>query len=226
MVINKDRWRQVYPWDEWDMKNTLLSWLRYYYLKPDGTLSIEHLWFAHRIDKETTWVLLTTKNKNILTEIQNQFKDRTVKKIYLALVHWKVGQNGKIIAPIARSIQDRKKMVTTISGREAESDFDVVDYFDDLDITLLKVRIYTWRTHQIRVHLSSINLPIVWDAVYWNTKKNMLFSKKHWFNWQMLHAYYLELDKKIKLWKHKFIAPIKWDFMNLWIDIDTYKNIL
>lgn len=225
LVINKQKGRQVYPGDENDMTNTLLSWLRHRYLVSQWRLSVEHIWFIHRIDKETTWVLMTSKNKKSLAFYQGLFQKRKVEKIYLSLVHWHPKNNWRVISPIWRSKSDRKKMTVTASWKEAESIFDVLGYFENLDISLLKVQILTWRTHQIRVHLSSIWFPVVWDSVYWIKHLNDKLEKNYWVIWQILHAYSLTIDKETK-WAFTFIAQPNDDFKKLGIELGNFvKNV-
>ncbi len=214
LVINKEKGRQVYPWDENDMTSTLLSGLRNRYLVSKWRLSVEHIWFVHRIDKDTTWVLMTTKNKKSLAFYQNLFQKRKVKKIYLCFVHGHPKNNWRIVSPIWRSKDDRKKMSVRPDWKEAESIFDVLNYYEDLNISLLKVQIFTWRTHQIRVHLSSIWFPVVWDSVYWTKILNEKFEKTHWIVWQVLQAYRLEIASETG-WAFRFIAQISPEFLKL-----------
>lgn len=228
LVLNKDKWRQVHPWDEADMTWTLLSWLRYYFsnwekiAKNDNELSIENIWFIHRLDKDTSWTMLIAKNKKTLTFYQSQFAEREVEKIYLALVFWKVKKSWKINSPIWRSKVDRKKMAISEEWKNAITLFDSIEYFPELDATLLKVQILTWRTHQIRVHLSSIWLPILWDFIYWNTWLNKIIDKKYWINSQVLHSYKLSLK-----WQNgqilSFMSTPKNDFKKLWINISNFE---
>lgn len=226
LVLNKDKWRQVYPWDEWDMENTLLSWLRYYFSKKwiiadkDSDLTIEHIWFIHRLDKDTSWTLLISKNKKSLDFYQSHFADRNVKKFYLTLVYWKVDKSWKIDSPIWRSKNDRKKMSISEDWKEAITLFDPIEFYPELNATFLKVQILTWRTHQIRVHLSSIWFPILWDKIYWNEKINKDIEKKYWICSQVLHCH--EVSLKWQDWQDlTFKSEPKNDFKKLWISTSS-----
>lgn len=202
LVLNKEQWRQVYPWDEWDMTWTLLSWLRFYFSKEwkiadsDKDLKVEKIWFIHRLDKDTSWCLMISKNTKTHEFYQKQFEKRNVDKFYLAAVFWNVKNKWKIEWPIWRSKSDRKKMAVVQDWREATTLFEPLEYLEKENITLLKVQILTWRTHQIRVHLSSIWFPIVWDSTYWNEKINKKIASKHWIEKQMLHCLEMFIDWK------------------------------
>ncbi len=140
---------------------------------------------VHRLDKDTSGVLIVAKNDIAHINLSNQIKNREVKKIYIALVRGVIKENEATInMPIARSTKDRKKMAVSKNGKEAVTHFTVLERFEKY--TLLKVKIDTGRTHQIRVHLSEIGYPVVGDYVYSNGKNP--------FNvvGQMLHAKSIE----------------------------------
>jgi len=136
---------------------------------------------VHRLDKGTSGLLLVAKTDDAHRKLAEQFKDKTTKRVYLALVDGNVElDNGTVELPIGRSVRDRKKMAVKFddeSSREAITRYKVIKRFGDF--TLLECRLGTGRTHQIRVHLSYIGHPILGDEKYGTKGK---------FKMPMLHA--------------------------------------
>lgn len=121
---------------------------------------------VHRIDKETSGILLIAKNIESFTNLQAQFKERKVSKTYIALVHGRVAQDeGDINVPVGRLPWNRKRFGVLAGGKEAVTHFKVIQKFNK-QFTLLELNPKTGRTHQIRVHLKYLNHPIFGDLLY------------------------------------------------------------
>ena len=163
---------------------------------------------VHRIDKDTSGLIIVAKNDTAHLNLSKQIQDRKVKKTYIALVRGVIKENEATInMPIGRSSKDRKKMAVTKDGKEAITHFKVLKRYNGF--TLLEVKIETGRTHQIRVHLSEIGYPIVGDEVYSNGKNP--FGVKG----QMLHAEKLELKHPRTGKDLTFEAPVPKYFENI-----------
>ena len=137
---------------------------------------------VHRLDKDTSGIIIIAKNDKAHIKLSEQIKNHEVEKTYIALVRGVVKENTATInMPIGRSTKDRKKMAVSEKGKNAITHFKVIKRYKNY--TLLEVKIETGRTHQIRVHLSQIGYPIVGDAVYsngkneWNIKGQCLHAK-------------------------------------------------
>lgn len=171
----------------------------------------------HRLDKDTSGVLIIAKNDMAHINISNQIKNRQTKKIYIALVRGVIKENEATInMPIGRSKKDRKKMAVTKDGKEAVTHFKVLKRYDNF--TLLEIKIDTGRTHQIRVHMAEIGYPIVGDYVYSNGKNPFNVEG------QMLHAKQIEFVHPRTGKEMKIEAPIPEYFQNI-IDICDTKTM-
>ncbi|MGN1301979.1 MAG: RluA family pseudouridine synthase [Clostridia bacterium] len=169
---------------------------------------------VHRIDKDTSGLVIIAKNDNAHIKISKQIQERKVSKTYIALVRGVIKENEATInMPIGRSTKDRKKMAVTKNGKEAITHFKVIKRYEGF--TLLEVKIETGRTHQIRVHLAEIGYPIVGDEVYSNGKNP--FNVKG----QMLHAAKLEFVHPTTNQKVTYEAPLPRYFQNI---LDKLEN--
>ena len=122
---------------------------------------------VHRLDKDTSGLMVVAKNDRALHLLQDQFKARTVKKVYLALVEGIVEpRDGVIDAPIGRNHNHRKKMAVTSDGRSARTRYRVKQVFQDPPVSLIECFPETGRTHQIRVHFAWRHHPLVGDTIY------------------------------------------------------------
>ena len=144
----------------------------------------------HRLDKDTSGLIIIAKNDVAHINLSKQIKDRRVKKIYIALVKGNVSENEATInMPIGRSTKDRKKMAVRKDGKEAITHFKVLKRYGKY--TLLELKIDTGRTHQIRVHMAEIGHPVVGDMIYSNGKNEFGIEG------QMLHAKSLDFQHPV-----------------------------
>ena len=120
---------------------------------------------VHRLDRDTSGVMVVAKNSRAQAKLVEQFKTRSVVKAYLVLVKGRLTpENGIIEAPIGRDPRNRKRMAVVGGGRQARTDYQVIKYIGEY--TLVEARPETGRTHQIRVHFSAVGYPVVGDKVY------------------------------------------------------------
>jgi len=134
---------------------------------------IERAGVVHRLDRNTSGLLVVAKDEETREGLQRQFKRRKVEKVYLALVNGRLEpREGIVEAPIGRDRVERKRMAVVRTGRDARTRYRVIEYF--ADHALVEVHPETGRTHQIRVHLAWIGYPIVGDSVYGLRRQRML----------------------------------------------------
>ena len=167
---------------------------------------------VHRLDKDTSGLLIVAKNDKAHIEMSEQIKDRKVKKTYIALVRGTIAENEATInMPIGRSARDRKKMAVDKKGKEAITHFKVLNRYttSKASYTLLEVQIETGRTHQIRVHMAEIGHPVIGDIVYSNGKNEFGIQG------QCLHAQKLEFIHPITGKEMKLEAPMPEYFNNI-----------
>lgn len=227
VILNKDPKISVHPTPgENGKKDTLVNALLYHIRDLSGIGGVERPWIVHRLDKDTSGILLVAKNDHTMKYLQDIIKKRTqIGKYYLAIVSGRVKDASfKIESFIWRHPTNRMKMSTqsSINPKLALSHVKVIWYLHD-SFTLVEVKIETGRTHQIRVHLSSIWFPIIWDELYWNKEVNKKALKDFWLTRQALHAYKIVFPY---LWENKvFYAPLKQDLQSIipkWLSDDIY----
>lgn len=179
IVINKPKDMVVHP-AAGNKENTLVNALLYHCKDLSGINGVIRAGIVHRIDKDTSGLLVACKNDFSHQSLSKQFSSRTVKRKYIALVHGVIPHNhGKINAPIGRSKDNRKLMAVVEDGKTAVTNFTVLERFKEY--TLVEARLETGRTHQIRVHFQYIKHPLVGDLQY-GPRKTMFTSG------QFLHA--------------------------------------
>ena len=160
---------------------------------------------VHRLDKDTSGLLIIAKNDKAHIQVSEQIKNREVKKTYIALVRGTIAEDEATInMPIGRSTKDRKKMAVTKNGKDAVTHFRVLNRYttNKGSYTLLEIKIDTGRTHQIRVHMAEIGHPVIGDSMYSNGKNEFGVEG------QCLHAKRLEFVHPITGKEMKLEAPL------------------
>lgn len=165
LVVNKPQGMVVHP-AAGNYSGTLVNALLYHCRDLSGINGILRPGIVHRIDKDTSGVLVVAKNDAAHRHLAKQIKEHSVTRTYLALVHGTIKeQSGKIEAPIGRDPRERKRMaVVDKNGKEAVTSYTVLERF--VDYTYLQLRLKTGRTHQIRVHMAYLGHPVVGDPKY------------------------------------------------------------
>ncbi len=210
IVVNKPPHMVVYP-AIGNRNGTLMNALAYSCdtLSPVGAPLRPGV--VHRLDKDTSGLMVVAKNNRAHYDLVDQFREREIEKYYLVLIYGNLkDERGEIKKSIGRSTSDRKRMTTkSRSGKEAITQFEVIERFRQT--SLIKAKILTGRTHQIRVHFASIGNPVLGDRIY--GKKTLLTSGRQTINFprQMLHAHRLKLKHPASKEIVQFEAPMPED---------------
>ena len=213
MVLNKQPGLVIHP-AVGNPSGTLLHGLLFH----DPVFqALERAGIVHRLDKDTSGVMVVAKSEAAMANLQAQFKERKTEKEYLALVWGEPPQSGRIETLIGRHPAHRKKQaVLKEGGREAITNFQRLEQF--AACALLRVKIETGRTHQIRVHMAHIRHPIIGDGVYGRARRNRLPVEPER---QMLHAARLEFNHPVSGKRLSFEAPLFDDMRKL---LESLKN--
>ncbi|MDX5363222.1 MAG: 23S rRNA pseudouridine(1911/1915/1917) synthase RluD [Pseudazoarcus pumilus] len=207
IVLNKPAGLVVHP-GSGNWSGTLLNALLHH---APALESVPRAGIVHRLDKETSGLMVVARTLTAQTDLVRQLQARSVSRHYLALVHGKVARAGSVDAPIGRHPQQRTKMAVVEGGREARTHYSIRQQF--AAATLVECRLETGRTHQIRVHMASIGHPLVGDPVYGRRKSAHAVLDA--FPRQALHAFRLGLlhpqDHRPMQWE----APLPEDFEQL-----------
>ena len=208
IIVNKPKNMVVHP-APGNYEGTLVNALLYHCTDLSGINGIIRPGIVHRIDKDTSGILVIAKNDLAHNDLAAQFKEHSIKREYYALVEGRIKKDGGTIdAPIGRHVNNRLKFAVSDGGKRAVTHYKVLDVFNSC--TLVKCTLETGRTHQIRVHMAFIGHPLVGDTVY-GLKKQKITN-----NGQVLHAKTLG-----------FIHPTKKEYIEFNSDLPKeYKEIL
>lgn len=215
LVVNKRSGMVVHP-APGHTTGTLVNGLMYHCNDLSGINGIMRPGIVHRIDKDTSGLLMVAKNDNAHTSLVNQLVEKSVTRVYTALVHGHIPHdNGTIDAPIGRNQKDRQSMAVENQGKHAVTHFKVLERFGDF--TLLECRLETGRTHQIRVHMKYIGHPLAGDPKY-GPKKTIEFDG------QVLHAGTLGFVHPVTGEYMEFKAPLPEDYEQLLNELRAKKG--
>ncbi len=213
LVINKPAGLVVHP-AVGHQSGTLLNALLHHV--PD-IINVPRAGIVHRLDKDTTGLMVVAKNIQAQTQLVDQLQKRSVSRIYECIVIGVITAGGKIDAPIGRHGQQRQRMAVMEGGKQAISHYRVLERFRSH--THARVKLETGRTHQIRVHMAHINFPLVGDPAYGGrfrippaANPTMLQALKE-FPRQALHARFLELTHPVTGQRMKWESPLPDDFV-------------
>lgn len=189
-------------------RGTLVNAILHAYPRAEWPGARERPGIVHRLDRDTSGVILVALSAVALEGIAKQFRERTVEKEYLALVRGRVAAAGTIDAAIGRHPRDRKLMSTAArKGRSAQSRYEPLERF--AETTLLSVRPRTGRTHQIRVHLATAGWPIVADPLYGGASRG---GARRLMTRLALHAWRIRFDHPASGARMTVTAPLPADF--------------
>lgn len=219
LVVDKPPGMVVHP-APGHSSGTLVNALLHHCSDLAGIGGVQRPGIVHRLDKETSGLMVVAKSDSALQALSRQFKLRSIKKQYLAIVRGEVHQNqGTIDAPIGRHKIHRKKMASSSKGRKASTGYSVLARLKGCSIVKLFPK--TGRTHQIRVHLASIGYPILGDRLYGGSIaiKGYPELARH-----ALHAYQLELAHPVSHKLLNFKAPLPKDMEGFFPE--SFKDLL
>jgi 23S rRNA pseudouridine1911/1915/1917 synthase len=211
IVINKPAKMMVHPLPS-NTAGTLVNALLFRFGNlPQTKGSLNRPGIVHRLDKETSGVMVVAKSAMALYSLSKQFRERKNRKEYFALLHGiPQKKNGTIDLAISRHPKSRLKMVVDPSGKEAFTDYRVISEYKNR-VSLVHVRIKTGRTHQIRVHFKYLNTPVLGDYLYGYLEEDKMYGLDR----QMLHAARLGFFHPDDNRWVSFVAPLPEDFKNV-----------
>jgi 23S rRNA pseudouridine1911/1915/1917 synthase len=224
IVINKPPGLVVHP-AVGNRDGTLLNALLY---RIPGLATLPRAGIVHRLDKDTSGALVIAKNLVSHQALVRQLAARSVRREYLALVWGTIDRSGKVNEPVGRHPADRKRMAVVRSGRESLTFYSPYRHYPGL--TLLKLRLETGRTHQIRVHMTYIRHPVIGDSAYGGRRKQVSGIPAEYrekllnFERQALHAEQLSLTHPVSGQDMSWHASLPQDFAALLEALEPFAD--
>lgn len=195
---NKKAWLVVHPWNSHLDDLTLNDFLKQYLSSTSSykktSTFVPSFWF--RLDKDTSWIIVGAKNYEALKFLNEIIRLRETHKQYITVVKWKFPEKINIDEPIFKWFNTKfgraQSFVNYEKWLESKTQWYLIKTKVDKylwEISLVKVKLFTWRMHQIRVHFSYIWFPIIWDMLYWNEQINRIAESKYKITRQLLHSH-------------------------------------
>ena len=213
-IVNKPRGLVVHPAAGHESGTLVNGLLHHFQGKLSGINGVMRPGIVHRIDKDTSGLLVICKSDRAHQGLSDLLKDHDIERVYHAVVHGSFNQTeGTVDAPIGRMDSDRKKMCVRADGRRAVTHYRVLEQYDGF--SYVELRLETGRTHQIRVHMRSIGHPLLGDEVYGaakgNTRVEKMLKGKDFWPGQILHAKVLG-----------FVHPVRGEYMEFNSELPAY----
>lgn len=213
-IVNKPRGLVVHPAAGHESGTLVNGLLHHFQGKLSGINGVMRPGIVHRIDKDTSGLLVICKSDRAHQGLSDLLKDHDIERVYHAVVHGSFSKTeGTVDAPIGRMDSDRKKMCVRADGRRAVTHYRVLEQYDGF--SYVELRLETGRTHQIRVHMRSIGHPLLGDEVYGaakeNTKLEKMLKGKDFWPGQILHAKVLG-----------FVHPVSGEYIEFNSELPAY----
>lgn len=218
LVINKSPWIIVHPWDFKTKDISLIQQVHDYLWGKLNSLTFKPS-LVHRIDKDTSGIILIAKTKMSLDFLLKDLQSNKIEKYYLAIVLWEPEKDSWIIDKkllrIENAKAENKIQVNEEDWQKAITHYKVIQKNIKWKYSLIECKLETWRMHQIRVHLASIWCPVLWDKTYWNSSENSFAKINYWIQRQLLHAYKVVFTHPEKRTKITLEARLKDDMKSM-----------
>jgi 23S rRNA pseudouridine955/2504/2580 synthase len=205
LIINKNAWTIVHPWDFKTKEISLIQQVHDYLWDKLNSLTFKPS-LVHRIDKDTSWIVMIAKTKESLNFLLKELQNNKIDKYYLAICLWNFKEKVWIIRAKLNRIKnvknENKIQIDEKLWQNAITHYKVLKEWIKWKYSLVECKLETGRMHQIRIHLAFIWNPIIWDKTYWDKKENFILERDFWILRQLLHAYkisFIHPKKKIKI---------------------------
>lgn len=191
LIINKNPWVVVHPWDHKTTDVSLIEQVQDYLGDKLNSLTFKPS-LVHRIDKDTSGIIMIAKTKASLENLLQQLQNNKIEKIYHAICIWSPKNDewtiNKKLIRIENAKNENKISIDEVNWQKAITHYKVIKKNIKGKYSLIECKLETGRMHQIRIHLDSIGCPVLWDKTYWNKSENYFANKEYGINRQLLHA--------------------------------------